>query len=99
MAKRTMRPDASGVLSIRMPLDQIRMLRELAVRRGMSLSALLQELAAASVANEDQRMFVSRSASRVQVSGVGLRASVEPEGPSTRTWSAGDDHAAVVTRA
>lgn len=81
------RDDATGVLSVRLPLAQIRSLRDMAVRRGVSLSALLVESMAAIAALESQRMTVSRQTSRFHVVGVGLQAAA---GDGSRVQYQGD---------
>lgn len=77
------REDATGVLSVRLPLAQIRMLREIAARRGVGLSALLQDVASNFAVMEAQRMYVSRSASRVHVQGIELQSAYHPEESSS----------------
>jgi hypothetical protein len=85
------RPDATAVLSVRLQLEQIRFLRDIASRKGVSLSALLQEVSGALASSEAQRMSISRGVSRVQVAGIGLEATVFPEGASAARWQSDAD--------
>jgi hypothetical protein len=76
------RSDATAVLSVRLPLNEIRFLREVASRRGVSLAALIKDVSSALAAEAEQRMSVSRGVARLHVTGVGLESSVSPAGAS-----------------
>lgn len=80
--------EASGVLSVRLPLAQIRALRQEAVKRNMSLSDLLQEAVNRFLGSPGGEVSTSRSLQRVFIySGGGMPvARTEPMVPSTNSY-------------
>lgn len=70
--------DATGVLSVRLPLAQIRLLREVANSRGESLSELLQEALGRLLGSAGPDVSMSSVRQMIFYSGGGLpRASTE----------------------
>ena len=61
--------DATAVLSVRVPINQLRMLRSLAAERRVSLSTLLQDAIEQAVSNRGPRVSYSQRVSRLFVSG------------------------------
>jgi hypothetical protein len=80
--------EASGVLSVRLPLDQIRALRQEAVKRGVSLSDLLQEAVNRFLGSPGGEVSTSKFLQRVFIySGGGMPiARTEPMVPSTNSY-------------
>lgn len=65
--------EASGVLSVRLPLEQIRVLRQEAAKRSVSLSDLLQEAVNRFLGSPGGEVSTSRSLQRVFIySGGGM---------------------------
>lgn len=65
----TVSPQGTAVLSVRLPMEQMRDLRSVAESRHISVSALLQEAVAGLLAAPGPRMSASRKLSRLWVSG------------------------------
>jgi hypothetical protein len=61
--------DATAVLSVRLPMSQLRALRAVAAARGASLSAVLQDAVDQLVAERGPRMTVSQRVHRLYVAG------------------------------
>ena len=61
--------DATAVLSVRLPMSQLRAMRAIAGARGVSLSALLQDAVDQLLAERGTRMTVSRRVHRLYVAG------------------------------
>lgn len=68
-------PNATAVLSVRLPMNDLRTLRSIAKARRISLSALLQEAVEQLLATDGPKVSVSQSAIRFAVSGAELTAS------------------------
>jgi hypothetical protein len=92
----TIAKDASAVLSVRLQMDALRTLRELAKARRMSLSELLQDAVDSLLGSPAPHVDVSESASRfiamTSVGGVNVRtmgavAASRPEGRGSITAS------------
>jgi hypothetical protein len=77
--------EASAVLSVRLPIDQIRTLRGLASARGISLSTLIHEAVQQLLSAPPPRVTVSQSVKRVYVAGALADMSAESE--PTGTWT------------
>lgn len=70
------RTDASAVLSVRLPLADVKALRAAAAREGVSLSALLQQLVSSWARRAPLEMSISDTPRRLYVEGVRIKPSV-----------------------
>ncbi len=61
--------DATAVLSVRLPMDQLQSIRRNAASRGISISSLLQEAVAQLTAKPEPRMTATRQITRLWVRG------------------------------
>ena len=66
--------DASAVLSVRLPLDQLRAVRAMASARGESISALLQDAVLQLLTKEEPQLTATEQLARLWVSGIALAA-------------------------
>lgn len=86
--------DATAVLSVRLPMEQLRAIRENAASQGISISSLLQQALALLAAKPKPRMTATQQVTRLWVEGVvpemeSMAAPNEAEPNSVQTETGG----------